>query len=342
MTNFDAILLGLVQGLTEFLPVSSSGHLVIIGSLLNVDAAGIIFEVMVHVGTALAVCVFLRREIAQVFAGLIRLIRAAGSRSSLARVIRSDEGARLGALVAVGSIPTALMGLCLSEVADRLFESVLPAGLGLIVTGLVLRVAQRHDKGDKGVLDVSWLDAVTVGVAQGLDRTRRVEVRGHGSLLADEGDVAASRGPAVVSHVDSCDTRSCCVGTGEVHTRLGSCGCMAATRARSVGCSRFRLRCSEYIHEADQPRQARGILVVLLRTRRGGLDLVGRMNCMAAGSTLQRLLPRSVDRQEKVAFGRNEFVTRCLRTRGCSCSARLQSRHSRVVFRKEMNRCTGL
>lgn len=168
MTNFDAILLGLVQGLTEFLPVSSSGHLVIIGSLLNVDAAGIIFEVMVHVGTALAVCVFLRREIAQVFAGLIRLIRAAGSRSSLARVIRSDEGARLGALVAVGSIPTALMGLCLSEVADRLFESVLPAGLGLIVTGLVLRVAQRHDKGDKGVLDVSWLDAVKVGVAQGL------------------------------------------------------------------------------------------------------------------------------------------------------------------------------
>jgi undecaprenyl-diphosphatase len=168
VTNLDAILLGLVQGLTEFLPVSSSGHLVIIGSLLNVDTAGIIFEVMVHVGTALAVCVFLRRDIREVFAGLIRLIKAARSRSSLTRLIRSDDGARLGLLVAVGSIPTALMGLCLSEIADRLFASVLPAGLGLIVTGLVLRFAQRHDKGDKGVLEVSWLDAVMVGVAQGL------------------------------------------------------------------------------------------------------------------------------------------------------------------------------
>ena len=56
MTNFNAILLGLVQGLTEFLPVSSSGHLVIIGRLLDVDAPGIIFEVMVHVGTTRGVC----------------------------------------------------------------------------------------------------------------------------------------------------------------------------------------------------------------------------------------------------------------------------------------------
>jgi undecaprenyl-diphosphatase len=168
VTNFNAILLGLVQGLTEFLPVSSSGHLVIIGRLLDVDAPGIIFEVMVHVGTALAVCVFLRKEIREVFAGLIRLAKAAGRRSSLARLIRSDEGARLGLLVAVGSVPTALMGLCLSDVADRLFESILPAGLGLIVTGLVLRIGQRHDRGGRGVAEVGWLDAAIVGVAQGL------------------------------------------------------------------------------------------------------------------------------------------------------------------------------
>ena len=160
MTNLDAILLGLVQGLTEFLPVSSSGHLVIIGSLLNVDAAGIIFEVMVHVGTALAVCIFLRREIAQVFAGLIRLIRAAGSRSSLIR-LTSDEGARLGFCATRHSTAVAVLSEWPTE-----FRELLPRLV--IVTGLVLRVAQRHDRGDKDVLEVSWLDAVTVGVAQGL------------------------------------------------------------------------------------------------------------------------------------------------------------------------------
>ncbi len=168
MTNLDAILLGLIQGLTEFLPVSSSGHLVVVSNLLNVNTGGIIFEVMVHVGTVVAVSVFMREEIIAALTGLLRLVRAIVSRSGAVDIIRSDPGTRLGLLVAVGSVPTGLMGVLLSSLSDRLFTSTLPAGLGLIVTGLVLRLGQRYDNGEKDVLEVSLVDALVVGVVQGL------------------------------------------------------------------------------------------------------------------------------------------------------------------------------
>lgn len=167
MTYLDAILLGLVQGLTEFLPVSSSGHLVITRHLLDVNTGGIIFEVVVHLGTALAVCVFMRRKILEVLAGLFRLARAIVSRSGAAGVIRSDPGARLGLLVIVSAIPAGLMGLFLNNLVDRLFGSALVVGVGLIATGVLLRVSQRFTRGEKDVRGVSWLDALVVGVAQG-------------------------------------------------------------------------------------------------------------------------------------------------------------------------------
>lgn len=167
MTYLDAILLGLVQGLTEFLPVSSSGHLVITRHLLDVPTGGIVFEVVVHLGTALAVCVFMRRKILEVLAGLLRLVRAIARRSGVARVIDSDPGARLGLLVAVSAVPTGLIGLFLNDLAARLFESTLVVGIGLLVTGVLLQVSQRFTGGGKDVRDVSWFDALVAGVAQG-------------------------------------------------------------------------------------------------------------------------------------------------------------------------------
>jgi undecaprenyl-diphosphatase len=167
LTYLDAILLGLVQGLTEFLPVSSSGHLVITRHLLDVPTGGIVFEVVVHLGTALAVCVFMRRKILEVLAGLLRLVRAIARRSGVARVIDSDPGARLGLLVAVSAVPTGLIGLFLNDLAARLFESTLVVGIGLLVTGVLLQVSQRFTGGGKDVRDVSWFDALVAGVAQG-------------------------------------------------------------------------------------------------------------------------------------------------------------------------------
>lgn len=167
MTYLDAILLGLVQGLTEFLPVSSSGHLVITRHLLDVPTGGIVFEVVVHLGTALAVCVFMRRKILEVLAGLLRLVRAIARRSGVSRVIDSDPGARLGLLVAVSAVPTGLIGLFLNDLAARLFESTLVVGIGLLVTGVLLQVSQRFTGGGKDVRDVSWFDALVAGVAQG-------------------------------------------------------------------------------------------------------------------------------------------------------------------------------
>lgn len=168
MTHLDAVLLGLIQGLTEFLPVSSSGHLVIARRLLDLETGGLIFEVMVHLGTALAVCYFLRRELAEVFAGVYRFASAVVRGSGGAGVLRTDAGARLGFLVIVSAVPAGLMGVLLGDLFDRLFQSTLVVGLGLIGTGLVLHLGQRHAGGDRDVLRVGWLDALVVGAAQGL------------------------------------------------------------------------------------------------------------------------------------------------------------------------------
>jgi len=167
VTYFDAIVLGLVQGLTEFLPVSSSGHLVIIRNLLEVNTGGIVFEVFVHLGTALAVCLYMRRKMLEVIAGFGRLIGAIVRRSGVAEVIKNDAGARLGALVAVSAVPTGLMGICFNDFFDRLFESTLAVGVGLIATGILLQLAQRNADGKKRIQNVSWFDALTIGIAQG-------------------------------------------------------------------------------------------------------------------------------------------------------------------------------
>lgn len=132
MSHLDAILLGLIQGLTEFLPVSSSGHLAIARRLLDLETGGLIFEVMVHLGTALAVCYFFRRELVEVFAGVYRFAMAVVRGSGGAEVIRTDAGARLGLLVAVSAVPAGLMGVFLSDLFDRLFQSTLVVGIGLI------------------------------------------------------------------------------------------------------------------------------------------------------------------------------------------------------------------
>ena len=159
MTVVQATVLGIVQGLTEFLPVSSSGHLVLVHYYLGWgDSLDLWVDIASNTGTLIAVLIYLQRDVRRAVGGFF-----AGLVSAEAR---RKEGWRLALLVLVASVPTVILGLLLKTVFERL-NAPLPVSLALIVTGFILWFAPRS--GPKStVMQVTFFDAFLGGVAQGL------------------------------------------------------------------------------------------------------------------------------------------------------------------------------
>jgi undecaprenyl-diphosphatase len=154
-----AVLLGLVQALTEFLPVSSSGHLVIAKSLLKIGEAGITFEIFTHLATTLAVIIYLRKRIWGLTRGLAGWLRPAGG----ARVDSDRAQARLAGFVLVGSVPAAVLGFSFNDFFEGLFANLTAVGVMLVVTGLFLIATGRRAREDK---PIGVSRALAVGLAQ--------------------------------------------------------------------------------------------------------------------------------------------------------------------------------
>ena len=159
MTLLQALVLGLVQGLTEFLPVSSSGHLVLANVFLGWgDSLPLYVDIATNTGTLLAVLVFLWRDVASAFTGFFGGLVSAEA--------RRGPGWRLALLVLAGSVPTAIIGLALRGVFERL-NSPLPVAIALAVTGFILWFAPRS--GPKHEVErVTFKDAIIAGIAQGI------------------------------------------------------------------------------------------------------------------------------------------------------------------------------
>ncbi|MDJ0803207.1 MAG: undecaprenyl-diphosphate phosphatase [Desulfobacterales bacterium] len=173
MTLLQAFILGIVQGLTEFLPISSSGHLVIGQHLFGLRHADLAFDVSVHVGTLGAVVIYFRRDIGTLLLSLLRW-RSSAPQASIS-ADRPDIDARLAVLIFWGSIPTALIGLVLKRYEATLFASPLIAGAMLIVTGCILYLTRRpqisaqNDPGSMRPMGAITLrDSLLMGIVQGL------------------------------------------------------------------------------------------------------------------------------------------------------------------------------
>jgi len=170
MNSTEAIILGIIQGLTEFLPVSSSGHLVLFQQLFGLKEAELFFDVCVHLGTLLAVMVVFRQEIKNIILALMLLISSAGSKKTILQKIESDPDLKMALLIVIGSIPTAVLGFLFRGIADRLFASVFIVGLMLMVTGLLLWLtrwaATRVEQ--PGADRLAPKNAFIIGVVQGL------------------------------------------------------------------------------------------------------------------------------------------------------------------------------
>jgi undecaprenyl-diphosphatase len=161
---FEAAILGLIQGLTEFLPVSSDGHLALASRLLGIRGPHLFFDVMLHAGTLIAVLFVFRKELGQMFAGLWRgLVLLARREASVAEVVAREPDLKMGLLILLASIPTALIGLGLKDFVETVDSPALTGGF-LILTGVILWTVRGQPSGRA---EVGVADSLLIGVAQG-------------------------------------------------------------------------------------------------------------------------------------------------------------------------------
>lgn len=163
MTTIQAILLGIVQGLTEFLPVSSSGHLVLFSRLFSVPESSLVFEIVVHVGTLLAVLLVFRNEIGLLINSFLKLLKNPKQWKIL---VKDDPGCRLLVALVVGTLPAVAAALFLKQQIEGLFNNSLFVGLMLILTGTILYLTEHHKAGGKGLEEISTKDAILIGCGQ--------------------------------------------------------------------------------------------------------------------------------------------------------------------------------
>lgn len=164
MTWWEAVVLGLVQGLTEFLPISSSAHLRIVGDLLPGGGdPGSAFTAITQIGTEAAVVVYFRRDIARIVRSWFGALPV-GRRT----VPSSDPDARMGWMVIVGSVPIVVLGLALEERIDTGFRNLYLTALTLAVFAVFLGLADHYSRRRRTLEELTWPHGILFGLAQAL------------------------------------------------------------------------------------------------------------------------------------------------------------------------------
>ena len=161
MPILEAIVLGIVQGLTEFLPISSTGHLRIVPAFMGWDDPGSAFTAISQLGTMAAVLLYFREDLGRIARAWVRSLREPERR-------RTDQDARVGWYIVLGTIPIGVFGFLFRNQIDSGARDLYLIGSTLIVLGLVLLAAERVGKRDRSLDDVGARDGVAVGFAQAL------------------------------------------------------------------------------------------------------------------------------------------------------------------------------
>lgn len=146
MNTIQAIILGIIQGLTEFLPISSSGHLVLFQKIFGITEPTLTFNIVVHLGTLIAVFVVFWKDILDLL---------------------KKPFQKLTWLLIAATIPTIIIALVFRDFFEQIFKTGSTLGVEFLITGFVLLYAEKMNNGRKGLRDTSTLDAVFIGVLQG-------------------------------------------------------------------------------------------------------------------------------------------------------------------------------
>jgi len=183
ITHTEAFTLGLVQALTEYLPVSSSGHLVIAQNLFGLEEPELFFDIVLHLGTLGAIVWYYRADIGAAFRDTAAALRDAPN-GGLNAALREREGFRLAVMALVGTIPTGLIGVLFRDRFEAMFGSTLMVGAMLLVTGSILLATRFAGDRRRGVILMTWRDAVLIGAIQGLAITPGISRSGATISLA--------------------------------------------------------------------------------------------------------------------------------------------------------------
>lgn len=167
MTYTNAIILGIVQGLAEFLPISSSGHLALLQHFFHVEADKVlIFTVLLHIGTLLSVFIMYWRDIWELikefFITIADLVRGRGLR------LQERPVRKLGVMIIVATIPTALMGFLLNDFFESLNSILWAIGIGWIFTGFILYFSEKLGRANRDLKNMNFRNAIFIGIMQGI------------------------------------------------------------------------------------------------------------------------------------------------------------------------------
>lgn len=147
MQIIQAIILGIVQGITEFIPVSSDGHLIIARNILNFKDQGLAFDIILHLATLIAVIIYFKKD-------LLDILRNINKKSSLFWQI------------IIGTIPAIIIGFLIKNLIENYFRSISWTAVFLIVNGLFFIIAEKIAKQQKEIKEISWKDSLWIGLAQ--------------------------------------------------------------------------------------------------------------------------------------------------------------------------------
>jgi undecaprenyl-diphosphatase len=160
MNAFQAIVLGLVQGLTEFLPISSSGHLRIVPAFFGWEDPGAAFTAVIQLGTMAAVLLYFRADLWRIAVAWLRSLRDPS--------VRGEIDARMGWYIILGTIPIGVIGLVFKDPIETEFRALELIGTTLIVFGLVMLAAEAVSRRDRSLRDITARDGLVIGFAQAL------------------------------------------------------------------------------------------------------------------------------------------------------------------------------
>jgi undecaprenyl-diphosphatase len=163
MTIIQAFIMGIVQGLTEFLPISSSAHLVIVPALFHWDIPeqqAFIFDVLVQLGTLLAVIVYFWRDLVSILQAVFQGLKE--------RKPFASTQSLLGWYIVLATIPAGILGLFIKDQVEQAFSSTLLVGVFLLVTAALLTVGEYFGKRTRSLEQITWLDALVIGLFQAI------------------------------------------------------------------------------------------------------------------------------------------------------------------------------
>lgn len=162
-----AIIVGIVQGLTEFLPISSSAHLIFFQQFLGLEQANLAFDTLLHLGTLVAVGIYFYKDLIRMFKAFFSSIKDI-FKGKFKEGYKNDPYKKLTWLVIVGTIPAGLIGVFFKDIIEGMFQSFAIPAFFLLITGLLLYVSQRINIGNRTIRKMGMKDTIIIGLAQGL------------------------------------------------------------------------------------------------------------------------------------------------------------------------------